>query len=74
VFVLPGTTRNPMYLGMLIMLAGVAFFFGTLPFSAATAVYFVIIDRWFCRFEEEKLIAAFGRDYEEYRSGVRRWI
>ncbi len=24
-------TRNPMYLGMLIMLGGVAFFFGTLP-------------------------------------------
>ncbi len=67
-------TRNPMYLGMLLMLAGVAFFFGTLPFIAAAAVYFVIIDRWFCRFEEEKLIAAFGHDYEEYRSRVRRWI
>lgn len=67
-------TRNPMYLGMLLMLAGVAFFFGTLPFIAAAAVYFVIIDRWFCRFEEEKLIAAFGHDYEKYRSRVRRWI
>jgi protein-S-isoprenylcysteine O-methyltransferase Ste14 len=67
-------TRNPMYLGMLTMLVGVAVFFGTLPFIVATVIYFAVIDRWFCRFEEEKLVAAFGHDYEEYRSGVRRWI
>ena len=67
-------TRNPMYLGMLTMLAGVAVFFGTLPFIVATVIYFAVIDRWFCRFEEEKLVAVFGRDYEDCRSRVRRWI
>ena len=67
-------TRNPMYLGMVTMLAGVAVFFGTLPFIVATVIYFVVIDRWFCRFEEEKLVATFGHDYSDYRSRVRRWL
>jgi protein-S-isoprenylcysteine O-methyltransferase Ste14 len=53
-------TRNPMYLGMLIMLAGVAFFFGTLPFSAATAVYFVIIDRCFAALKKRNSLQHLG--------------
>ncbi len=67
-------TRNPMYLGMATMLGGVAVFFGTLPFYAVTIVYFVILDRLFCMYEEEKLTVAFGRDYTSYRSKVRRWL
>jgi protein-S-isoprenylcysteine O-methyltransferase Ste14 len=67
-------TRNPMYLGMVTMLGGVAVFFGTLPFYAVTIVYFVLMDRWFCLYEEEKLVVTFGRDYDSYRSNVRRWI
>jgi protein-S-isoprenylcysteine O-methyltransferase Ste14 len=67
-------TRNPMYLGMVAMLGGVAVFFGTLPFYAVTIVYFVLIDRWFCPYEEEKLLVTFGRDYDAYRLKVRRWV
>ena len=67
-------TRNPMYLGMVTMLGGVAVFFGTLPFYAVTIVYFILIDRWFCPYEEEKLLATFERDYDAYRSKVRRWV
>lgn len=67
-------TRNPMYLGMVAMLGGVAVFFGTLPFYAVTIVYFILIDRWFCPYEEEKLLVTFGRDYDAYRSKVRRWV
>jgi protein-S-isoprenylcysteine O-methyltransferase Ste14 len=67
-------TRNPMYLGMVAMLGGVAVFFGTLPFFAVTIVYFILIDRWFCPYEEEKLLVTFGRDYDAYRSKVRRWV
>jgi len=67
-------TRNPMYLGMVAMLGGVAVYFGTLPFYAVTIIYFVIIDRWFCLYEEKKLSKEFGRDYESYRSKVRRWL
>jgi protein-S-isoprenylcysteine O-methyltransferase Ste14 len=67
-------TRNPMYLGMVAMLGGVAVFFGTLPFYAVTIVYFILIDRLFCPYEEEKLLVTFGRDYDAYRSKVRRWV
>ena len=67
-------TRNPMYLGMIMMLCGIAAYVGTLPFNVAALTYFIIIDRVFCPYEEEKLMAAFGRDYETYRSQVRRWI
>ena len=55
-------------------LGGVAVFLGTLPFYAMTGVFIILIDRWFCRYEEEKLLATFGEDYELYRSNVRRWL
>jgi protein-S-isoprenylcysteine O-methyltransferase Ste14 len=67
-------TRNPMYLGMIAMMLGVAFYFGTLPFYAVTLAYFVLIDRVFCVYEEEKLDAAFGEEYRRYRARVRRWL
>ena len=67
-------TCNPMYLGMIVMLFGVAAFFGTLPFYVVAVAYFLIIDRSFCPYEEEKLTTTFGHDYDTYRSQVRRWI
>lgn len=67
-------TRNPMYLGMIAMMLGVALYFGTLPFYIATLAYFVLIDRVFCQYEEEKLEAVFGDEYYRYRTRVRRWL
>jgi len=67
-------TRNPMYLGMVTMLGGVAVFFGTLPYYAVTILYFVVMDRWFCLYEEEKLMVTFEREFASYRSNVRRWL
>lgn len=67
-------TRNPMYLGIVTMLGGVAVFFGTLPFYAVTIVFFVAMDRGFCPYEEDKLVVVFGDDYVSYNSKVRRWL
>ena len=67
-------TRNPMYLGIVLMLCGAAALLGTLPFYAAALGFFVLIDRLFRRYEEEKLAAAFGREFIEYKSKVRPWI
>ena len=67
-------TRNPMYLGMVIMLAGVATWFGTAPFFAAAAAFFLVIQLAFCPYEERKLMAEFGAVYSDYMMGVRRWI
>ena len=67
-------TRNPMYLGMSMMLFGVACYVGTLPFYVAAALYVLILDRLYCRFEEKKLAITFGQAYEDYRIRVRRWL
>jgi len=67
-------TRNPMYLGMTMMLAGVALGVGTAPFYAATLAYFLIIDRVFCAYEEQKARQEFGDIFEDYIRRVRRWI
>ena len=67
-------TRNPMYLGMIIMLLGVATWFGTAPFFAAAAAFFLIIQFVFCPYEERKLLATFGKVYRAYKIEVRRWI
>ncbi len=67
-------TRNPMYLGIVAMLLGIAFMFGTLPFYVAALVWFVVIDVVFVRYEEARLLAEFGDEFERYRTRVRRWI
>jgi protein-S-isoprenylcysteine O-methyltransferase Ste14 len=67
-------TRNPMYLGMVLMLSGIALYLGSLPFYVVATVYFLVIDRAFCRYEEQKLLATFGSHYNRYQSDVRRWI
>ena len=67
-------SRNPTYLGMALMLLGIAVLLG----SAITFVFpvlFVILTDIFVIPEEEKnLEKAFGKKYLEYKKKVRRWI
>ena len=67
-------TRNPMYLGMIMILVGIAAFFGTWPFYVAAVVYFAIINGAFCPYEEAKLTSAFGQEYLNFKARTRRWI
>jgi protein-S-isoprenylcysteine O-methyltransferase Ste14 len=67
-------TRNPMYLGILLMLTAIAVSVGTVPFAAAAAGFFLVINAVFCPYEETKLEATFRDAYVRYRSRVRRWI
>jgi len=67
-------TRNPMYLGMIMMLVAVALWTGTVPFFAAAIAFFLVIQLQFCPFEETKLLAAFGNEYRIYAARVRRWV
>jgi protein-S-isoprenylcysteine O-methyltransferase Ste14 len=66
-------TRNPMYLGHLIFLTGLAITFWSwfaLILLAARAVWFhlrVLQD-------ESRLREIFGADYDDYRARVKRWI
>ena len=67
-------SRNPMYLGMIMMLAGLALAFGSLPFYAALVIYGLVLDRIFCPYEEQKLARTFGQQFAAYRMQVRRWL
>ena len=67
-------TRNPMYLGFVLMMAGLALSIGTLPFYLAAIIYFAILNFLFCPYEEIKLMKAFGNEYQKYRNRIRRWI
>jgi protein-S-isoprenylcysteine O-methyltransferase Ste14 len=67
-------SRNPMYLGMLLMLAGASIFMGTIPSMFAPIAFFVIIDRVFIPYEEEKLMSSFGDVYSNYQKVTRKWL
>ena len=67
-------SRNPMYLGMVFILAGIAVLFGSaLPFLIAF-LFGYLMDFIFIRIEEQMLEAKFGEEWLDYKSKVRRWL
>ncbi len=67
-------SRNPMYLGFLLLLAGIAMALGTLaPFGIVFA-FFIITSLWYIPFEERKMEETFGADYLAYKTRTRRWL
>jgi protein-S-isoprenylcysteine O-methyltransferase Ste14 len=67
-------TRNPMYLGLTLILLGLAAFFGSAVMLLAPIVFFVVIDRRVIPREEEAMELKFGLQYQEYKARVRRWV
>jgi protein-S-isoprenylcysteine O-methyltransferase Ste14 len=68
-------SRNPMYLGFVIALFGVAISFNGAPSSLIIAVlFFVITDRWYIRYEERMMRDTFGSKFNDYCKQTRRWL
>lgn len=67
-------TRNPMYLGMVLMLLGCALVAGTVPFYTVCLAYFAVINYVFCPYEEQNLQGSFGEEFLDYSRRVRRWL
>ena len=67
-------SRNPMYVGVTLMLFGVAMLLGTATSFVPALAFPVLMDRLFVRAEEAMLAEAFGPEWGEYRVSVRRWI
>lgn len=67
-------TRNPMYLGMVLILMGIALGVGSWPFYGVAPIYALILNHVFCHYEERKLSAQFGNQYSMYAASVRRWL
>jgi len=67
-------SRNPMYLGFVLILIGVAIFMGSLTPYGVIVVFAVVMDIVFIKPEEKMLEEKFGEVWLEYRRQVRRWI
>ena len=67
-------SRNPMYVGMVSILAGIASWFATPWVFLAPLAFFLTVQLFFVPREERLLAALFGSDYESYKSRVRRWF
>jgi len=66
-------TRNPMYLGYVLILIGVALILRSLTPYAVVPVFAILMDRELIRAEEQMHERQFGRAWLEYRNKVRRW-
>jgi protein-S-isoprenylcysteine O-methyltransferase Ste14 len=69
-----GISRNPMYLGMLIMLLGWAVYLPSLAALFGPVAFVLYISRFQIVPEERALTSLFGAGFAEYKSRVRRWV
>ncbi|MCA0175692.1 MAG: isoprenylcysteine carboxylmethyltransferase family protein [Proteobacteria bacterium] len=67
-------TRNPMYLGMLIFLVGVAFILGSSSPVIVPLGFFALANYWYIPIEETAMASKFGTEYIEYKQSVPRWL
>ena len=67
-------TRNPMYLGLLLLYTGVSLLWGNWWCLILWPVVFLINQEYIIKREERYLTRRFGAEYQAYRSRVRRWI
>ncbi len=67
-------TRNPMYLGMIQVLAGVCLLLGSLSPWLLVPGFFLTIRTVFVIPEEAMMERIFGDEYRAYKAKVRRWI
>jgi protein-S-isoprenylcysteine O-methyltransferase Ste14 len=67
-------TRNPMYLGMTALVAGLGLLVERLGVTLAAFAAAWVIDRFVIPREERYLERRFGTSYLDYKRRVRRWI
>jgi protein-S-isoprenylcysteine O-methyltransferase Ste14 len=69
-----GLTRNPMYLGLVIVCLGVAIWVGAWPMLLAPLGLFATSNFVHIPFEEAKMRRQFGEAFDAYCARVRRWL
>ena len=67
-------SRNPMYLGGVLVFLGVAMLFGTCAPLLVVPVAFVMVSILFIEPEEDAMERQFGDEFRGYARRVRRWI
>lgn len=66
--------RNPMYIGVFLVLIGEAALFHSLKLIGYAAFLCVPVELFVLLYEEPTLHRQFGESYDEYRRSVPRWI
>jgi len=67
-------TRNPMYLGFVCILVGIAILAGRLSPFIVPILFAFLMDRLFIRVEEKMLEEQFENEWNSYKNQTRRWI
>lgn len=67
-------TRNPMYLGMLFSLVGIAIWFGSVSVLLGLPLFVLLITTQQIIPEEQTLTKKFGQEYLDFKNRVRRWL
>ena len=67
-------SRNPMYLGFTLMLAGAVLVVDRATPVVFVLVFFAVAQFWYIPFEERRMRETFGDLYLAYSRNTRRWI
>ena len=67
-------SRNPMYLGLLLLLLGAAIYLRNVLSLLALPAFVIYMNRFQILPEERQMQKQFGPTYEAYTAQVRRWI
>ena len=67
-------SRNPMYLGFLLALAGWAVYLSNVGLLVLLAAFVAYLTQYQIKPEERALLAKFGDEFARYMSRVRRWL
>jgi protein-S-isoprenylcysteine O-methyltransferase Ste14 len=67
-------SRNPIYLGFLLIALGTATILSSLSAFIAPIIFFLVVNTIIIPFEENRLQKNFGIEYEKYKASVRRWL
>jgi protein-S-isoprenylcysteine O-methyltransferase Ste14 len=66
--------RNPMYLGLIVVMLGQALLFGSLALVGWAAAFWIITASFVRLYEEPTLVDEYDGEYQEYRRHVRAWL
>jgi len=67
-------SRNPMYLGFVLILIGIAVLMRSLTPYVVVLAFAILIDRMYITVEERMLAEKFGVEWEKYRQSTGRWL
>ena len=67
-------SRNPMYVGLVLILSGWAFYLSHFLAFVVLPIFVLYMTRFQIQPEERMMAQKFGKTYQDYLNKVRRWI